>query len=73
MLYLQEKLIFIHKFNKKKKHMGLLDFFYKKPSKLALGDKKPKPQIPLNPSSLKGSNLDLDGQTPPKYVDNLPK
>ena len=27
----------------------------------------------LNPQSLIGSELDLDGKTPPKYVDNLPK
>lgn len=27
---------------------------------------------PLNPKSLKQSQLDLDGKTPPKYLDNLP-
>lgn len=26
----------------------------------------------LDPASLVGSQLDLDGQTPPKYTDNLP-
>jgi hypothetical protein len=26
----------------------------------------------LNPQSLIGSQLDLDGKTPPKYVDNQP-
>ena len=28
---------------------------------------------PLNPKSLKQSQLDLDGKTPPKYLDNLPR
>jgi len=30
------------------------------------------PIIPLNPNSLQGSSLDLDGIAPPKYLDNLP-
>ena len=33
----------------------------------------PPKTIPLNPESLKASVLDLDGKTPPRYIDNLPK
>lgn len=58
--------------------MGLLDKLTTQGSVLTdLDGKTPKPlppkTIPLNPDSLIGSNLDLDGQTPPKYTDNLPK
>jgi hypothetical protein len=58
--------------------MGLLDKLTTQGSTLSgLDGKSPKPlppkTIPLNPNSLKGSNLDLEGKTPPKYTDNLPQ
>jgi len=58
--------------------MGLLDKLTTQGSTLSeLDGKTPKPlptkTVPLNPKSLKGSNLDLDGKTPSKYTDNLPQ
>jgi hypothetical protein len=57
--------------------MGLLDKLTTQGSTLSsLDGKTPQPQppktIPLNPDSLTGSNLDLDGKTPEKYLDNKP-
>jgi hypothetical protein len=58
--------------------MGLLDKLRTQGSTLSnLDGKTPQPTpsttIPLNPKSLAGSSLDLDGKTPEKYLDNLPK
>jgi hypothetical protein len=58
--------------------MGLLDKLKTQGSTLSgLDGKTPIPlppkTIPLNPKSLNGSNLDLDGKTPSQYLDNLPK
>ena len=56
--------------------MSLIDIFKKKGSVLSkYGITPPKydGNTKLNPNSLKGSKLDLDGQTPKKYTDNLPK
>jgi hypothetical protein len=57
--------------------MGLLSIFKKKGSTLSQYDGNKPPvyngQTKLNPQSLEGSNLDLDGQTPKKYLDNIPK
>jgi hypothetical protein len=58
--------------------MGLLDKLTTQGSTLSnLDGKTPQPTppttIPLNPISLTGSNLDLDGKTPEKYLDNKPQ
>jgi hypothetical protein len=57
--------------------MGLLDKLTTQGSTLSnLDGKTPQPTppttTPLNPKSLTGSNLDLDGKTPEKYLDNKP-
>jgi hypothetical protein len=58
--------------------MGLLDKLTTQGSTLSnLDGKTPQPTppttTPLNPKSLTGSNLDLDGKTPEKYLDNKPQ
>jgi hypothetical protein len=56
--------------------MSLLKIFAKMGSILSINNgKTPKPNNTpkLNPATLKGSVLDLDGITPKKYTDNLPK
>jgi hypothetical protein len=57
--------------------MGLLDKLTTEGSNLTkLNGATPEQTplvIPLDPKSLVGSQLDLDGKTPTKYTDNLPK
>jgi hypothetical protein len=57
--------------------MGLLDKLTTEGSTLTkMNGSKPEQTstvIPLDPKSLVGSQLDLDGKTPTKYTDNLPK
>ena len=57
--------------------MGLLDKLTTEGSNLTkLNGATPEQTplvIPLDPKSLVGSVLDLDGKTPAKYTDNLPK
>lgn len=54
--------------------MGLLDIFNKKGSVLVnQNPTKYDGKTKLDPKSLEQSKLDLDGQTPSKYTDNLPK
>jgi hypothetical protein len=56
--------------------MGLLDKLLNQGSLLSDNDGKTPPTtspiVPLNPASLLQSQLDLNGQTPPKYLDNPP-
>lgn len=55
--------------------MSLITRLRKVGSIFSFNGKKPTyiSNPPLNPTTLKGSTLDLDGKTPPKYIDNLPK
>ena len=57
--------------------MGLLDKLTTEGSNLTkLNGSTPETVtqvVPLDPKSLLGSVLDLDGKTPTKYLDNLPK
>jgi len=57
--------------------MGLLDKLKNHGSTLtSLDGKTPKTKeavTPIAPNSLVDSTLDLDGKTPEKYLDNLPK
>lgn len=58
--------------------MALLDKLTTQGSTLSnLDGKSPQPTpsktVPLNPNSLVSSNLDLDGKTPKKYLDNKPQ
>ena len=56
--------------------MGLLDKLTQQGSVLTKYDGATPPKssttIPLNPDTLLQSQLDLDGKTPPKYLDNPP-
>jgi len=56
--------------------MGILDKLLNQGSVLTAYDGKTPPKssttIPLNPETLLQSQLDLDGKTPPKYLDNPP-
>jgi hypothetical protein len=56
--------------------MGLLDKLITQGSVLTAYDGKTPPKssatVPLNPTTLVQSQLDLDGITPPKYLDNPP-
>lgn len=56
--------------------MGLLDKLTQQGSALTKYDGATPPKssatIPLNPETLLQSQLDLDGKTPPKYLDNPP-
>jgi hypothetical protein len=56
--------------------MGLLDKLLNQGSLLSDNDGKTPPTtspiVPLNPETLLKSQLDLDGKTPPKYLDNPP-
>ena len=56
--------------------MGLLDKLTQQGSVLTQYDGANPPKssgaVPLNPEALLKSQLDLDGQTPPKYLDNPP-
>lgn len=56
--------------------MGLLDKLITQGSVLTAYDGKTPPKssatVPLNPTTLVQSQLDLDGVTPPKYLDNPP-
>ena len=56
--------------------MGLLDKLTQQGSVLTQYDGKTQPKssgtIPLNPETLLQSQLDLDGKTPSKYLDNPP-
>ncbi len=57
--------------------MGLLDKLLNQGSVLSDNDGKTPTKssatVPLNPQTLLQSALDLDGKTPPKYLDNPPK
>ena len=57
--------------------MGLLDKLLNQGSILSDNDGKTPAKssttVPLNPETLLQSQLDLDGKTPPKYLDNPPK
>jgi hypothetical protein len=56
--------------------MGLLDKLLNQGSVLSDNDGKTPTKssgvVPLNPNTLAQSQLDLDGKTPPKYLDNPP-
>lgn len=56
--------------------MGLLDKLTQQGSVLTKYDGATPPNssatVPLNPETLLQSQLDLDGKTPPKYLDNPP-
>ena len=56
--------------------MGLLDKLTQQGSTLTKFDGATPPNssavTPLNPEALLQSQLDLDGKTPPKYLDNPP-
>jgi hypothetical protein len=56
--------------------MGLLDKLLNQGSVLSDNDGKTPTKssaiVPLNPTALAQSQLDLDGKTPPKYLDNPP-
>lgn len=57
--------------------MGLLEKLQTQGSNLSENDgqtpKQTKTEVPLNNKTLLESTLDLDGKTPKKYLDNLPK
>lgn len=56
--------------------MGLLDKLKSGSTLTAFDGQTPKSStgiVPLNSTSLQGSQLDLDGKTPKKYLDNLPE
>jgi len=57
--------------------MGLLNKLKQQGSILSIlsgtTPKKSDGKVPLDPKSLVKSQLDLDGKTPSKYSDNLPK
>lgn len=56
--------------------MALLDKLFQGSTLSNLNGKTPKKssgEVPLNAKSLSQSQLDLDGKTPSKYLDNSPK
>ncbi len=58
--------------------MGILDLLTKKGSIFTSTDgatpsKFDTTTSKLNPQTLRGSELDLEGKTPDKYTDNLPR
>jgi len=56
--------------------MALLDKLFQGSTLSNLNGKTPEKssgKVPLNTKSLTQSQLDLDGKTPSKYSDNLPK